>query len=257
MSRTLGLLGEKTALRILAIESSGRLAEVALLENDSPIAESGLASPRCEAGMSEGQDSVERARTSSSQQLMPEIQRLIAGVGWKIGEIDLVCLSIGPGSFTGLRIGLVSAKSLCYVTGAKIVGVPTLSAIARQTKERMALGSGQTINAVLNAQRQQLFSAQFVVGSDEHLQGDGAVSIIDRADWCRQAEPCDVLTGRGLVQLGSMLAGSMVERTAPRDCWWPAASTIGKIGWELAELGRYDDLWTIQPRYCRPSYAEI
>ena len=241
MSRTLGLLGEKTALRILAIESSGRMAEVALLENDSPIAESGVASSRSEAGMSgEEQVSAERARASSSQQLIPEIQRLVAG----------------PGSFTGLRIGLVSAKSLCYVTGAKIVGVPTLSAIARQTRERMALGSGQTINAVLNAQRQQLFSAQFVVGSDEHLQGDGAVSIIDRADWCRQAESCDVLTGRGLMQLGSMLAGSMVERTAPRDCWWPAASTIGKIGWELAELGCYDDLWTIQPRYCRPSYAE-
>ena len=245
-------------MRILAIESSERLAKVGLFENSKRVAESvppeSIGDP---VSNQSGPLISDRPGQSSSRQLIPEIQTLLEQANWKIQDVELICLTIGPGSFTGLRIGLVTAKSLCYAAGARIIGIPALQAIARQTQERMQLTAGRTINVVVNAHRQQLFGSKFTAGTTELVVGDGAVSIENRADWFDQLNPQDVVTGSGLKQLDSPLLETLTERVAPVDCWSPDTSMIARIGWELAELGRYDDLWTIQPRYYRPSYAEI
>ncbi len=245
-------------MRILAIESSERLAKVGLFEKSKRVAESVPPDSISDPDSNQNGPLVsDRPAQSSSRQLVPEIQALLDRAEWKIQDIELICLTIGPGSFTGLRIGLVTAKALCYAAGARIIGIPALQAIARQTQERMQLTAGRTISVVVNAHRQQLFCSQFTAGTTELVVGDGAVSIENRADWFEQVSSQDVVTGSGLKQLDSPLLEALAERVAPIDCWSPHTSMIARIGWELAESGRYDDLWTIQPRYYRPSYAEI
>ena len=78
-------------------------------------------------------------------------------VAWRAGDVELVCVAVGPGSFTGLRIGVVAAKTFAYAIGAEVVGVHTLAAIAESGARQHAA----PLWTVLDAQRQELFAAQF------------------------------------------------------------------------------------------------
>src|SRR5689334_12051893 len=100
--------------RALALETSGRTGSVALVEVGNVVAEDqfphGL---RHAAG------------------LVPMIDRLCRERGWAPGDVDEVYVSAGPGSFTGLRVGITVAKTLALATGARVVAVPTADVLAR------------------------------------------------------------------------------------------------------------------------------
>ncbi|MCH2182769.1 MAG: tRNA (adenosine(37)-N6)-threonylcarbamoyltransferase complex dimerization subunit type 1 TsaB [Mariniblastus sp.] len=242
----------------MAIESSGRQAQVGLYdESDRKFETVPGEREMASQPVGPGRSMSNAPGASSSQQLIPQIQSLLHAANWTIGEIDLICLAIGPGSFTGLRIGLVTAKTLCYAKGAKLVGVPTLQAIARQTEARMQLEEGRCVNVVVNAHRQQLFCCRYVAGGNRVGMGEEKVSIVDADDWLSDLDGKEVLTGSGLHRLASRLPDPPVGELAPSDCWSPTTSMLATIGRERASRGEFDDLWTIQPQYCRPSYAQL
>ena len=99
-------------MRILGIETSTRAASVAVIFDGKILAESLRESPQ-----------------SFSETLMPQVEEVIK-ISGAFENLDAVAVSIGPGSFTGLRIGLATAKALVYAWGIKIIGVPTLQAMA-------------------------------------------------------------------------------------------------------------------------------
>src|SRR5262245_29338184 len=101
--------------RLLMIETSSRAARVALALGDSLLAEARL-------------DEVRR----QARDLAPAVAELLRGQGWKARDLQGVIVSLGPGSYTGLRVGIISAKVLCYAVGCPLVGVETFSAIALQ-----------------------------------------------------------------------------------------------------------------------------
>ena len=132
-------------MRILALETSGSSGSVAALEGTQLILEQPLASG-----------------SRSAQSLAPGIDALLAEVGWSVGQIDLLAVTQGPGSFTGLRIGITTAKALAYAVGGQVIGVNTLEVIARQAPPgRAAPAKQQTLWTVLDAQRGELFAARF------------------------------------------------------------------------------------------------
>ena len=102
-------------MRILALETSGSSGSVAALDEGRLIVERPLA-----------------AGSRSAQSLAPGIDSLLAEVGWLVGGVDLVAVTQGPGSFTGLRIGVTTAKALAYAGETQVIGVNTLEVIARQ-----------------------------------------------------------------------------------------------------------------------------
>src|SRR5690606_6005893 len=104
-------------MKILAFETSGLLGSVALLET----AEGKVVS------------AVERetpADQRTARSLLPTTHRLLSDHGWRPADVELIAVTTGPGSFTGLRIGVVGAKTFAYAVGAKLVGVHTLAALA-------------------------------------------------------------------------------------------------------------------------------
>src|SRR5688572_4071308 len=101
--------------RLLILETSHQPGVVALAEGPDVRARHGLDEARRHA-----------------RDLVPAAADLLAGLGWKARELDGVVVSLGPGSYTGLRVGLMSAKTLAYATGCALVGVETFAAIARQ-----------------------------------------------------------------------------------------------------------------------------
>src|SRR5205823_153504 len=97
----------------------------------------------------------------------------LATANWLPKEVELVAVTVGPGSFTGLRIGVTTAKAFAYAIGAEVVGVNTLDALAAQ-----ALPSPSPLWAILDAQRQELFAAKFVVSEHFNIRTELETSII-------------------------------------------------------------------------------
>jgi tRNA threonylcarbamoyladenosine biosynthesis protein TsaB len=222
--------------RILAIETSGRHGSVAaLLAVD---AESRLVRQVILA---------EDQRTA--QTLAPAIKQLLAASQWMPESVDLVAVTVGPGSFTGLRIGVTTAKAFTYAAGCEVIGVNTLDVIAAQ-----APPSHTPLWAVSDAQRQELFAACYSRDENGALQTHRVATIIPQDMWLSSLRPGDQVAGPALRRLASRLPRGVT--TAPIESWQPLASTVGSVGWRAYQLGRRDDLWKLVPNYYRASAAE-
>src|SRR5688572_11693336 len=130
-------------MRIIAIETSGRHGSLAILSGDADDAQL-----QCEAGLG--------GEHRTAQSLAPALSDLLAEVNWPPATIGMVAVAVGPGSFTGLRIGVTTAKAFAYAVGAEIIGVNTLDVLASQTGQ-----SPSPLWAIMDAQRQELFVAKF------------------------------------------------------------------------------------------------
>lgn len=217
-------------MRILALETSGFHGSVAVLDDDRVLHETSLPLDR-----------------RSGQALAPAIQMQLAAVQWRPTDIDLIAVTQGPGSFTGLRVGVTTAKILAYATGAAVLGINTLAVIAAQ-----ASGLGE-ISAVLDAQRQQLYAATFRRCGDGRLETIAATRIVDLTDWLADCVNVAV-TGPGLQKAVAFLppATDVVDE----EFWSPQASTVGRLAFRDYQAGRRDDPFQLLPHYFRRSAAE-
>jgi tRNA threonylcarbamoyladenosine biosynthesis protein TsaB len=129
----------------------------------------------------------------SAQSLAPAIHDLLTKVGWKPGDVELIAVAVGPGSFTGLRVGVTTAKTLAYTTGAQVLGVNTLEAIAHRAPE-----SAVRLWAIIDAHRGQVFAARFARDSSGTRQTIDPTRAIDDEAWLALLEPGDTVTGSGL-----------------------------------------------------------
>ncbi len=197
---------------------------------------------------------------SISRTLFPAISDLFRETGAKFNEIDLIAVAQGPGLFTGLRIGIVAAKTMAYAMQAEVIGVNTLEAISAQTAVAMSK-SNALLRPVLNAQRKQLFAAAYRYVGDwtvDQIETDG---ILERSEWTERLCAEDIVTGSGLspmvdqlINQGSQNDGGPI--IAPSSVWDCTAEAIGRIGRNQFLAGRRDDFWKLEPHYFRPSAAE-
>jgi tRNA threonylcarbamoyladenosine biosynthesis protein TsaB len=218
-------------MKILALETSGFSGEIALLEEDAVVATVTLD---------------DRQRTA--QALAPGMAAALAEAGWRPSDIALVAVTIGPGSFTGLRVGVTTAKTFAYAAGCEVLGVNTLAAIAAQ----VSIGEQRALATVLDAQRGDLFANQFEI-ADGYWRALAPPEIVPAEVFLDALPPETLLTGSGLAKWRDRLAGRAV---APEAVWQPRAVTVGQLAWRDYQAGRRDDLWTLAPHYLRASAAE-
>jgi tRNA threonylcarbamoyladenosine biosynthesis protein TsaB len=159
-------------------------------------------------------------------------------------------VTTGPGSFTGLRVGIVTAKTFAYAAGCDVIGVETLQVIAAQCPHEGDLA------AVIDAQRNQVYSAWFRVGHDGRTHPIRPARIVDREDWLASLRPGSIVAGPGL-RRGRLLDRLPKDvRVAEESVWPPLAATVGRLAWRDYREGRRDDLWKLAPQYYRKSAAE-
>ena len=217
-------------MRILALESSARTCRIAALTGATPLAELET-------------DTSQR----SAQSLIPGIRALLDRVNWSPQQLELIVVTQGPGSFTGLRIGVMTAKTLAYATGAQILGVNTLEAVAVQANEL-------PVWAVLDGQRQQLFAAKYRANPAQPASLAGTTQVVDIDGWLASLTPDAVISGPGLVRIRSQLPERV--RMVDQQRWTVRATTVGQLGLLHYEQGRRDDVWQMLPNYFRQSAAE-
>lgn len=218
--------------RILAIETVGFTGSIALADGEHLVAQQVLPTDR-----------------RMAQTLAPAIAELLAAHEWNAREIELVAVATGPGSFTGLRCGVTTAKVLAYAAKAEVVGVDSLATIAEG-----APADCNELHTVLDAQRRQLFAATF--RRDEHglMQRATDTQIIDIERWLAALRPGQVVAGPVLEKLAARLPEGV--RTLPPESWLPRAAGVASLAWRRYQLGQRDSLWQLVPNYVRASAAE-
>lgn len=177
----------------------------------------------------------------TARSLAPALAELLAGAGLRAADLDRVAVTTGPGSFTGLRIGVTAAKTLAYAAGAECVAVNTLAVLAAQATPNCDDGSDGW--AVLDAQRRELFAARF--------SSIGEAAIIAEDAWLARLKPGDLVTGPVLSRLRDRLPEGVL--VADESTWSPRAETVAELA---MQSDAYCTPFELTPRYYRLSAAE-
>lgn len=219
---------------ILALESSAKAASVALMEDEKLIAQYS----QC-CGL------------THSRTLLPMVEDMLKNTEKKIADVDLIAVAHGPGSFTGIRIGVSTVKGLAWASDKKCVGVSTLEAMAWH-----GVSAGGLICPVMDARRSQVYNALFETDGDGRpvrLTEDRAVSLAELAGELKDYECAPLLVGDGAKLTYDYLRGEGIAcRMAPANLLYQSAWGVGMAALGK-EAGGADDLL---PVYLRLSQAE-
>lgn len=219
---------------MLAIETSGRVGSVALAEDGRVVA---------------GDQFPHGLRHAA--EMIPRIDRLCASLG--IGPRDLgeIAVSIGPGSFTGLRIGVTLAKTLAMVTGARLIAVPTVRAVARNAPD-----PATELIVVLDAKRERIFTAALSRNGSDWIEREPA-HLDDLGSMLSRAPRPVWLLGDGIPAHRQFLPPTdmLVHLTSP-ELWQPRASAVVAEARILAAAGDFIEPDRLVPVYLRKAEAE-
>lgn len=222
-------------MKILALDSSAVVGTVALCEDSRLIALYTL-----------------NTGNTHSQTLLPMIESVLRSAEWEIDDVDLFAVSNGPGSFTGVRIGISTVKGLAFGKNIPCAGVSTLHALAYNLRECEGI-----ICPVMNARRSQVYNALFSCkdGVLTRLCPDRALSIAEL-----DAELCALDQPIYLVGDGYDITAQGFEQTQPvpvlPERRYQNAYSVALCGLEAYRAGQATDDASLSPVYLRPSQAE-
>lgn len=216
---------------ILAVDSSGKTAGVCILQNGIALYEKTL-----DTGL------------THSETLLPMVQKAMEKAGLSPKEIALWAVANGPGSFTGLRIGVCLIKGLAFANNAAVFGVSTLKATA------LASGLKGTVVAALNARRGQVYWAAFLCGATvRRLSPDKVQNIDDMKDFIANcAEPIFFVGDGAEMCYNAYVCMSNVKKTQEMQLL-PVAKAVAMLAKQSERPILHQNL---QPCYLRPSKAE-
>ena len=224
-------------MKILALESSATAASVALCEDEALIAQSFR-----DTGL------------THSQTLLPMTEELLAHCGLTVADLDLIAVAAGPGSFTGLRIGVATAKGLAWAAQLPCAGCSTLEAMAWNLA-----GLDGELCAAMDARRHQVYHARLRAenGTITRLTEDRAIALEDLIEELRGTETTQIVLGDG-AQLccEALTAAGIPARLAPPNLRQQTAWGVARLGLELAKAGRTVPPEELVPVYHRLSQAE-
>ena len=219
-------------MKLLAIETTQSAGSLAVLADGNLLAELSL-----------------RQDQRSAQSLAPGLKAILAQVGWKPRDVELVAVTVGPGSFTGLRVGVTTAKTFAYSVRAEVLGVDTLEAIAAAVPPDV-----RTLAVAMDAQRGEVVARSFARGEDGWFVPAGPARLVELTAWLDS------------LAIGTHVASPLLHKIAGRlpphavavdpRYWCPAAASVGRLAARCYAAGQRNDLWTLVPHYCRPSAAE-
>lgn len=216
--------------RVLILETSGRRGLVAVAAGDVVRASRRLDEAR-----------------RNARDLAPAVAELVRGQGWKPAHLDAVLVSVGPGSYTGLRVGVASAKAFAYATRCALIGVGTFAALARQAPPECG-----RLDVLADAQQDKVYVQPFDRASDGWAAGELAVRPF--AEWLADRRADAWATGPGLAKWGDRLPAEL-PRT-DEAAWHPTAESLLAVGLARLRSGQRDDPFALEPLYLRASSAE-
>ncbi len=184
--------------------------------------------------------------------LVPRIGDLLREANLTVMDLGVVAVGLGPGSYTGLRIGLTAARTLAYTAGAVLLGLDSLEGWART-----APPEATSVHVVADAQRGDVYAADFCRESLlEPLKLVIASRIEPLQSWSQRLDRQGLVVGPGLDSPRIRAAVPMEMQIADARPDRSRALALLDLARQLCACGRRDDLWTLEPNYLRRSAAE-
>jgi len=229
-------------MRVLAIDTSTLVGSVALMQNGELLSEWSAS-----------------VRATHGETLLPAVERVLTHAGTNIDSVDLFAVGIGPGSFTGVRIGVATAKGLALSMGKPIVGVSSLRVLARG----MAMGAGLCV-PVVDAHKGEVYCAAYAIAEDARLlaivEPFHAPPQLAAERLLAASEGRSLwLAGNGLQRYGDDFLAPIreISHRSPTFCDVPRAACLADEAVREHLLRGPSDLATLEPTYLRDSDAKL
>lgn len=183
------------------------------------------------------------------QGFMPAVNFLVSSCGKPLEDIEAIVVSRGPGSFTGLRVGLAAAKGMAHGLGVPLVGVSSLEALALRIPF-----SDLPVCAMLDSRKGELFTGLYRHSRSKSLTALCKEDCIREEDLPQHIQGSTVVIGNNYSRQFPLVRKLLGDRAvpAPPELWHPAASAVGSLGLERLVRGEIDDLRDLVPAYFRP-----
>jgi tRNA threonylcarbamoyladenosine biosynthesis protein TsaB len=221
-------------MRVLGVETSTLAGGVALVDGERLI---GIM--------------MHTVALSHSERLMASADDLLTRCGVGLGDLDGFAVSVGPGSFTGLRVGIAAVKGLAFATGLPVAAVPTLDAMAAALPFAMA-----PVCPVLDARKGEVYLARYRWTGREMTRESDYLALPPRAAAARLNPPVIVL-GDGLEACRPYFPPDATVWEAPPAQRLPSAALVAQLGHARLETGAAVSADALVPIYLRPSEAEL
>ena len=223
-------------MKVLALETATLAGSIAIVEDEELIGEVKVS-----------------INVAHAERLMSSVDWLLKASHVSIEEIDAFAVSIGPGSFTGLRIGLSTAKGFSYAAGKPIVPVPTLDAFARTLSF-----CRHFICPMLDARKNEVYTGLYKWEGDICRQIISATAI-NPAIFLKEMNGTVVFMGEGAKIYNELITASLKDKAvfAPASKMSPSASSVAEIAIEKVKQGIFTDPVSLTPFYIRKSEAEL
>jgi tRNA threonylcarbamoyladenosine biosynthesis protein TsaB len=221
---------------ILGIETSTTTGSVAVVSEDSVIAQYSL-----------------NIEVTHSERLMTTVDRVLKDTGFTIADMDGYAVAIGPGSFTGLRIGLAAVKGLALVTGKPVAAVPTLQALAWKVPY-----AAYPVCPMLDARKNEVYASMYRFDGTTlvHVMAEAVISL---SLLSKRISEKTVFTGEASHLFREEIVNLFGDRAlfAPVSAILPSAATVAEIGFDMIKNGKQADMDSVTPMYIRRSEAEV
>lgn len=189
-----------------------------------------------------------------SATLMPGIDHLLKVTNLHINQVEGIALALGPGSFTGLRIGVATAKGLAYALKIPVVGVPTLDGLAQNV-----CYTSRLVCPVLDARKNEVYAALYRGDGSGCLTKISADMVIGPEELIKHIKEEVVFLGNGVDVYGGLWQQRLGARAifAPPGFSQPRAVHIARLSLPKFQNGQTGNLFSLAPIYLRRSEAEI
>lgn len=224
-------------MRILAVDTATHTGSVALIDGELVLAEYCLLS-----------------KETHSRRLLQAVDHLFIQTGLSWNGLDGLAVTIGPGSFTGLRIGLATFKGLAMATKKPLVGISTLDALAANFFQ-----VASPVFPVIDARKNEVFTAAYYPNGKGHLVKASPEMVLSPAALAARIEEPVILVGDAVYSHGEFFRNELGEKAllAPGPLNFIRAANVAFLAADKLRSGRQDDVATMVPTYIRPSEAEM
>jgi tRNA threonylcarbamoyladenosine biosynthesis protein TsaB len=226
---------------ILALDTSGDMCTAALVNDERLVGQV-----------------VFKHKMDLLQRLAPNIKWVLEDCGVSVEQLDAVAVSTGPGSFTGIRIGVTTAKSMAYATGKKLIGVPTLDLLAAGVTAEHS----DVIAPLISARPGEVYTALYRVdnGCPHKLTDDLVLPIKELLDKALGLKSQRVIfCGSGCRANKSTIEDFLADKAILVPTWmdYPRGEIIGKLAIDRLAAGESDDTFSLVPLYVQRPTPEI
>lgn len=223
-------------MRVLAVDTSSNVATVAVMENELLLGEYIL-----------------NHKKTHSQKIMMMIEQLLSDLELTVNDIDVFAAAVGPGSFTGLRIGVATIKALAHAAGKRVVSVGTLEALAYNVQY-----AEHIIVPIMDARRNNVFTASYIWDEGFKEIGEPEGITIEEC-----IESCGDFLDTIFVGDGAIVHREYIKERLGDNAIFPSgialnsrASSVAAIAMERAKNGKTESYLEMKPYYIKKSQAE-